>query len=188
MRHWRIAVIYQSKKSKLERTRRYELMVAAHSAWLYRYAYWLSRNKQEAEDLVQDTFLRAWRFLDSLKKASAAKAWLTTILRREHARKFERKRPEYSEVEIDTLEDSNTDFDTRPETMALRAALKELPHKQLEPLILQVMGGFSMKEIASQFGVPVNTVATRLHRTKLKLKALLTESDCSVETLRNLGT
>jgi RNA polymerase sigma-70 factor (ECF subfamily) len=163
-------------------------MVSAHSDWLYRYAYWLSGSKHEAEDLVQDTFLRAWRFLDSLKEASAAKAWLTTILRRENARRFERKRLEYSEVEIDTLHASNTELDTRPETMALRAALKQMPRKSLEPLILQVIGGFSMKEIARQFGIPVNTVATRLHRTKLKLKGLLTESDYSVETLRNIGT
>jgi RNA polymerase sigma-70 factor (ECF subfamily) len=120
--------------------------------------------------------------------ASAAKAWLTTILRRENARRFERKRLEYSEVEIDTLRASNTDLDTRPETMALRAALKQMPRKSLEPLILQVIGGFSMKEIARQFDIPVNTVATRLHRTKLKLKGLLTESDYSVETLRNIGT
>lgn len=179
---------FQTKKKSLEKTHRYEQLVSAHSDWVYRYAYWLTGNKHEAEDLAQETFLRAWRFLDSLKDASAAKAWLTTILRRENARKYEKKRLEYNEVEMDTLVDTNADIDTRPETIALRTALKGLPLKYLEPLILQVIGGFSMKEIAMQFDVPQNTAATRLHRAKLKLKELLTESDCTVEALRNYGT
>ena len=67
---------------------RYENLVNAYSPWLYRYAYWLSGERAAAEDLVQETFLRAWRFLDSLKEEAAAKSWLTTILRRENARKF----------------------------------------------------------------------------------------------------
>jgi len=100
-----------------------EHLVKAYSSWLYRYAYWLAGNKATAEDLVQETYLRAWRFLDSLKDEAAAMSWLTTILRRENARRFERKQFEYSDVELDTLPSDREDFDTRPEILALRNAL-----------------------------------------------------------------
>ena len=73
------------------RQQQFEALVRAHSGELYRYAYWLSGESALAQDLVQETFLRAWRSLDSLRETVAAKAWLTTILRREHARLYERK-------------------------------------------------------------------------------------------------
>ncbi|MDX2313635.1 MAG: sigma-70 family RNA polymerase sigma factor, partial [Gammaproteobacteria bacterium] len=69
---------------------RFEKLVNAVSSDLYRYAFRLCRNKAMAEDLVQETFLRAWRFLDSLREEKKAKSWLMTTLRREFARQFER--------------------------------------------------------------------------------------------------
>ena len=148
----------------------YENLVNAYSSWLYRYAYWLCGDKAVAEDLVQETFLRAWRFLDSLKDEGSAKSWLTTILRRENARRFERKQLEYSDVELDTLPMDREDFDTRPEILALRNALRLLPAKYREPLVLQVLEGFNLEEIANIFDLPRNTVATRLHRARQKLR------------------
>ena len=67
---------------------RYESLVAALYQDVYRYAFWLCKNQALAEDLVQETFLRAWRSLDSLQNDKAAKAWLFTILRRENARLY----------------------------------------------------------------------------------------------------
>ncbi len=61
--------------------------------------------KPVAEDLVQETFLRAWKSLDSLTDAAAAKSWLITILRRENARRFERKQFDYQDIEQDVLLD-----------------------------------------------------------------------------------
>ncbi len=178
----------QSQKKNLEKNRRYEMLVTAHSDWLYSYAYWISGNRHDAEDLVQETFLRAWRFLDSLQTDGAAKSWLTTILRRENARKYERKRLQYSDVEVNRLVDQHTELDTRPETIALRVALKELPPKYREPLILQVLGGFSLKDIAGIFNLPCNTTATRLHRAKRKLRQALEGSVCTVEAVHGYGT
>lgn len=148
----------------------YENLVEAYSGWLYRYAYWLCGEKATSEDLVQETFLRAWRFLGSLKDEKSAKSWLTTILRRENARRFERKRLEYSDIELETLPSEREDFDTRPEILALRNALRLLPVKYREPLVLQVLEGYNLQEIAAIFDIPRNTVATRLHRARQKLR------------------
>lgn len=149
----------------------------AHSSWLYRYAYWLAGDKPTSEDLVQETFLRAWRFLDSLKDEGSAKSWLTTILRRENARRFERKQFEYSDVDLDGLPAAQTDFDTRPEVIALRIALRKLPINYREPLILQVLEGYTLEDIAQIMGLPRNTVATRLHRARQKLKQQLEQDE-----------
>lgn len=172
-------IVMRSVRSSMSRRQvRYENLVNAYSGWLYRYAYWLSGEQAAAEDLVQETFLRAWRFLDSLKDEKAAKSWLTTILRRENARKYERQQFQYSDREMDTIPSENIDFDDRPEVLALRNALAQLPVKYREPLLLQVVEGFSLEEIAEMFDLPRNTVATRLHRARQKLKnQLMDESD-----------
>lgn len=161
---------------------RYENLVKAYSGWLYRYAYWLCGEPAAAEDLVQETFLRAWRFLHTLKEEKAAKSWLTTILRRENARKYERQQLQYSDVEMETLPSDYVEFDDRPEVMALRNALAQLPVKYREPLILQVLEGFNLDEIAEMFELPRNTVATRLHRARQKLKNQLEDKTDSRKT------
>ena len=75
-------VKYNMKTKQIQ----YEALVRAYSTDLYRYGYWLCHDRHVAEDLVQETFLRAWRSLESLKDETAAKSWLITILRRENAR------------------------------------------------------------------------------------------------------
>ena len=163
--------------SRAEKQKQYENLVQAYSSWLYRYAYWLAGDKATAEDLVQETYLRAWRFLDSLKDEASAKSWLTTILRRENARRFERKQLDYSDVEMDSLPTAQSDFDARPEVVALRIALKKLPTAYREPLILQVLEGYTLEDIAEIMSLPRNTVATRLHRARQKLKQQLEDDE-----------
>ena len=148
----------------VEKQTRFENLVNAYSNWLYRYAYWLCGEKSSAEDLVQETFLRAWRFMDSLKEESSAKAWLTTILRRENARKYEKKSFSYSEVELDEIPAQQNDFDDRPEVIALHIALRELPEKYREPLVLQVLEGYSLDEIATMFKLPRNRYSDKIRR------------------------
>ena len=70
--------------------RRFELLCVPHSADLTRFVYWLCRDRTSAEDVVQETLLRAWRSLDSLREEGAVRGWLLTIARRELARVFER--------------------------------------------------------------------------------------------------
>jgi RNA polymerase sigma-70 factor (ECF subfamily) len=153
---------------------RYEALVKALHTDLYRYAYWLCHEKQVAEDLVQETFLRAWRALDSLKDEKAAKSWLITILRRENARRFERKRFEMSEYEESTVTDTqSTTHEQKIENQWLRDKIAQLPDEYSEPLVLQVLGGFSGEEIAHMLELNKNTVMTRLFRARNQLKELL---------------
>ena len=70
--------------------RAFESLVRTHSSDLYRFAYWLSRDKHVAQDLVQDAFSAAWKAFDSLRDVQSAKPWLFSILRNEHARSFQR--------------------------------------------------------------------------------------------------
>lgn len=153
---------------------RYEALVKALHGDLYRYAYWLCHEKQVAEDLVQETFLRAWRALDALKDEKAAKSWLITILRRENARRFERKRfdmSEYEEVSIPDVKSTSTE--QQIENIWLREKISQLPQEYREPLVLQVLGGFSGEDIAALLNLNKNTVMTRLFRARNQLKDAL---------------
>ncbi|SEK45702.1 RNA polymerase sigma-70 factor, ECF subfamily [Colwellia chukchiensis] len=150
---------------------RYEALVKALHADLYRYSYWLCHDKHIAEDLVQETFLRAWRALDSLKDEKAAKSWLITILRRENARRFERKRFEMSEYEEANITDVKAASNEQHiENHWLREKIAQLPAEYREPLVLQVIGGFSGEEIADMLSLNKNTVMTRLFRARNQLK------------------
>lgn len=153
---------------------RYEALVKALHGDLYRYAYWLTHDKQVAEDLVQETFLRAWRALDSLKDEKAAKSWLITILRRENARRFERKRFDMSEYEEASIMDTqSTTTEQVIENQWLRDKIAQLPPEYSEPLVLQILGGYSGEDIASMLNLNKNTVMTRLFRARNQLKDAL---------------
>lgn len=74
------------------RQHRFEILAKALVPGLYRYAWWLCRDRALADDLVQETLLRAWRSLDSLREEDAARQWLITILRREYLRELSRRK------------------------------------------------------------------------------------------------
>jgi len=161
----------------------FESMVHAYSKDLYRYGYWLSKDSAIAEDLVQETFLRAWRAIDSLNDAKAAKSWLFTILRRENARRFEKKS---AQAELTTLDDEmvevfatvDDDF-ANMDNMAVRAALRQIPASYAEPLVLQVIGGYSCDEIATIIDAKPGAVMTRVFRARQKLRKILEDDDSS---------
>ncbi len=158
----------------MDKNRKYALLIEAHSTDLYKYALWLCKDKAMAEDVMQEAFLRAWKSLDSLREAKAAKGWLFTIFRREHARQFERKRFEYQDLEsMDGIADEQLGYDDTPEAFALRNALKKLPDEYRDPLEMQVLGGFSCDEIAAILGVSSSAVMTRLFRARKKMRQIL---------------
>ena len=150
---------------------KFESVVRAYSAELYRYAYWLCRDRFTAEDLVQETFMRAWQAWKGLRDDKVAKSWLYTILRNEHARLYERKRLEIDDnQELDDLVDA-TSGDAY-ESVELRDMLAALPQGYREPLLLQVLGGFSCAEIASTMNISEGAVMTRLTRARLALRKM----------------
>ncbi|HZO20981.1 MAG TPA: sigma-70 family RNA polymerase sigma factor [Steroidobacteraceae bacterium] len=142
---------------------------------LVRFAFWLSRDPALAEDLAQETMLRAWRARGELRSEAAARAWLFTIVRREFARLHERKRLQTVDVaECIARQDIELAFtDPEPELVDLRRAILLLSDEYREPLLLQVLGGFSTEEIAQELGLTVPAVLTRLFRARNKLKDAL---------------
>lgn len=152
----------------------FDQLVRRLSPDLYRFAYWLSRDEALAQDLVQESFLRAWRSLADLRDDKAAKAWLMTIVRREHARLFERKVPPLDDIADVVVEDQDTPsaFEMS-EIQEMRDAIGRIDDKYREPLLLQLVGGFSCDEIADQLGISAAAVMTQLFRARAKLKALL---------------
>lgn len=160
--------------SESEKRRRFDTLAREFSTDLYRYALWLCNDPAQANDLVQETFMRAWRALDSLKEEKAAKGWLITILRREHARTFERKVPPLVDVDdVIIADESSQSPESKAEVNMLREEIAKLPLKYREPLLLQVIGGYSCDEIAQQLGVTKSAVMTQLFRAREKLKTAL---------------
>jgi len=160
-----------SSSGQGKRRQRFDSLVAVFYQDMYRFAAWLSRDKAIAEDVVQEALLRAWKSLDALRDDGAAKQWLLTIVRRENARYFERRRLET--VDIDNLsatqaallaESPNEELDD------LRTAIFGLENDYREPLVLQVLMGYSTNEIAEMMGLKQGAVLTRLHRARHKLK------------------
>lgn len=163
------------------RQTQFDALVRLTSGDLYRYAYWLCRNEALAQDLVQECYVRAWRSMDDLRDGAAAKAWLITILRREHARLYERKRLDTEDIDSVAVgdEDGQTP-EAHSEDALLRRAIARLDPKYREPLVLQVLGGFSCEEIANTLGITAQAVMTQLFRARQKLKAALGAGEAEV--------
>jgi RNA polymerase sigma-70 factor (ECF subfamily) len=156
---------------------RFEAVCEPYRGEVFRFSLWLSRSHQVAEEVVQETLLRAWRSLDSLKDDSTAKSWLLTIARREHARLYERKR--HPTVNIDELAAAEasclvaaTERDP-DEVQDVRKAIFELEDEHREPLVLQVLMGYSTQEIAELMHLNEGAVSTRLFRARNRLRARL---------------
>lgn len=148
----------------------FEHLVRAYSAELFRFAYWQCRDRCVAEDLVQETFARAWNARAQLRDAATVKPWLYRILRNEHARLHEKKSlpiddAELSELPISDGIDLERDY-------AVREQLAMLSPHYREPLLMQTLGGFSCAEIAKSMGIGEDAVMQRLTRARLALRRL----------------
>ena len=160
------------------KNRFFEQLVSAYANDLYRYAYWLCKQPTLAEDLVQETFARAWKSIESLKDEKAAKAWLITILRRENARLYEKYQPQLLEIEESLVaDDYRNEPSNKLEKEQLHHMILKLPDEYKEPLILQVMWGFSGDEIAKELSLKLATVNTRLFRARQQLKQLVNDEN-----------
>ena len=149
---------------------------------LVRFAFWLCRDQPLAEEIVQEALLRGWRAAERLRDERALKEWLLTIVRREYARVYARKRHET--VSLDDLvseDDPRLAIEDDPSLRDLRRAILNLRPEYREPLVLQVLMGLSTRDIARQLGLTQTAVLTRLCRARNQLRdELRTEADQNI--------
>lgn len=139
---------------------------------LYRFAFWFTRDATVAEDAVQEALIRGWRSWNRLKDKSAAKAWLLTIVRRECARPYERKRLQIRNIDgLSAAEQSLISTSDNGDLGEMRRAMFRLELEYREPLILQVLMGYTAEEIGRIMGLKPGAVLTRLFRARRKLAA-----------------
>lgn len=162
---------------------KYESLVKSFYQSLYRYAFWISKNRQVAEDLVQETFVRAWKNLDQLKDVDSAKPWLFTILNRENARRFSRKQLPIVELSEEWKMEQVAEQNNGLDSLSLQRTILGLAEEYREPLVLQVIGGFSTNEISTILKLNSNTVSTRLFRARAELKKIMvSDNNLGVES------
>ena len=150
----------------------FETVVRAYANDVFRYLYWLCRDRNVAEDLSQETFARAWAAWEDQRDEKALKAWLFTIARNEHARLYERKRLDVDpEADLEAIMSRN---DSDPAlAIDIRRAFALLPEAYREPLLLQVLGGLTSAEIAAATSSTEDAVNMRLSRARKSLRQLL---------------
>ena len=157
-----------------DRRRRFGSLCESLRPDLLRFAWWLGRDRGLAEDVVQESMLRAWKSFDSLTDEGKAKSWLLTIVRRELSRTFEKKRLEVADVDALVAAESGLLAAPEDERVAeMRNAIFRLDEEYREPLVLQVLMGYSTQEIADMLGMQQGAVLTRLFRARVRLREVL---------------
>lgn len=156
---------------------------------LYNFAFHLTYNEDDANDLVQETFLKSYRFIDSYQQGTNAKAWLFKILKNGFINDYRRKSKRPMQVDFDPLVNySDTDDDSSVQIVDLRQkmfqglvgdevtrALNDLPVDFRTVILLCDIEEFSYEEIAKIIDIPIGTVRSRLHRARNLLKEKLRE-------------
>lgn len=165
------------------KVRRFEALFVSHLDAAYDFARWLTREERNAEDVVQEACLRAFKSLESFH-GDNARAWLLAIVRNTYYTWFKRNQPHAQNVPLDEEhhELAGADGDANPVDQVLQqkdarrlvnGALSELPEEFREVIVLRELEDLSYKEIASIAGIPLGTVMSRLARgRKLLLQRL----------------
>ena len=160
----------------------FEQAVLPHLDAAYNLARWLARNEQDAEDIVQEAYLRALRFFASFRGGDA-RAWILRIVRNTSYTWLQANRPPQGATEFDENLCPPDSRALNPEEVVLqndsgnlvRKALERLAPKYREVLVLRELEGMSYKEIADITGMPVGTVMSSLSRARHRLRQVLTD-------------
>lgn len=168
-----------SVNGSAERDEAFDRWVVPELAAMYRVAVAITRDHAEAEDLVQDSLVRAYQALDRFD-GSNPRAWLLTIVRNTHINRNRRRRPGLLHDPDDIDQQAHTTPGADTEAMAaifdtqVEAALRELPEDQQTVIELVDVAGLSYQQAADALGVPTGTVMSRLHRGRKRIKKKLT--------------
>ena len=165
------------EKDKLAR---FEQTISPHLDAAYNLARWLMRNEHDAQDMVQEAYLRAFKFLDAFQGVDG-RAWLLTIVRNVCYTWLQQNRAHEATTLFDEEIHSNDSDRLNPATLALQSAdheiiqcaLDQLPVEFREVVVLRELEGFSYKEIADIAKIPTGTVMSRLARARERLKQLV---------------
>lgn len=139
------------------------------------FALSLASHADHADDLVQETLMKAWHHQHSFQAGTNIKAWLFTILRNEYFSQLRKRKREVEDADGDYAAGVTTPGaqEAQLDMADLRIALQQLPDDQREAVVLVGASGFSYQEVAEICGVPVGTVKSRVNRARGKLAALL---------------
>lgn len=170
--------------SEREKTEIFDTEFMTHVDSMYNFAYRLTFDEDDAKDLVQDTYLKAFRFINSFERGTNAKAWLFRILKNSFINEFRKKSKQPAKVDYNEVEQYyNSDdageqitTDLRVETVQhmigdeISGALNGIPVDFRTVIILSDLEGFTYEEMSKILDIPIGTVRSRLHRARNMLK------------------
>ncbi|WP_027799322.1 sigma-70 family RNA polymerase sigma factor [Paraburkholderia dilworthii] len=169
--------------------RRFETLLLPHMNSAFNVARWLTHNDQDAQDVVQEAYIRAFRFFGGFR-GEDARAWLLSIVRNTFYTWHQQNRGHAAdttefEEDMHSQETTTADRDDSPEAMLTRSQNRKRVHEALqglrleyrEVIVLRELEELSYKEIADIVGIPIGTVMSRLGRGRQRLAALLAPTD-----------
>jgi RNA polymerase sigma-70 factor (ECF subfamily) len=160
---------------------------------LFSTALRMTRNRSDAEDLVQETYIKGWRSFHTFQEGTNLRAWLFRIMTNTYINKYNAKKRKGTEVELDDVEElflykrlgsiDQSQLSSSAEDQMLelftddevKGALESLPEDFRIPVLLSDVDGFSYKEIAEMLEIPMGTVMSRLHRGRKAMEKMLYE-------------
>ena len=160
---------------------------------LFSTALRMTRNRSDAEDLVQETYIKGWRSFRTFQEGTNLRAWLFRIMTNTYINKYNAQKRKGTEVELDDVEElflykrlgsiDQSQLSSSAEDQMLelftdvevKSALEELPEDFRIPVLLSDVDGFSYKEISEMLEIPIGTVMSRLHRGRKAMQKMLYE-------------
>ncbi len=179
--------VQRQNYSEKEKTEIFDNEFMPHVDSMYNFGYRLTFDEDDAKDLVQDTYLKAFRFINSFQRGTNAKAWLFRILKNSFINEFRKKSKQPSKVDYSEVEQyynsddagENITTDLRVETIQhmigdeISGALNAIPVDFRTVIILSDLEGFTYEEMSKILDIPIGTVRSRLHRARNMLKEKL---------------
>jgi len=174
-------------REELKKQQEFQQEAVTHINSLYNYALHLTMNPDDAEDLVQETYLKAYKFFNSFERGTNCKAWLFKILKNNYINRFRKNSREPGKVDYDLIKDFYHSIkDVRSDTSEAESdyfhslmheevyqALQSLPEEFREVIQLCDIEGFTYEEIANMVESPIGTVRSRLYRGRKLLRGQL---------------